>query len=65
MEVVCGSHTPHEYEHYADLAQELNLAISRGSDFLSPQESSIDLGGLPPDPARLTGVWELLQHRIC
>lgn len=65
VEVVCGSHTPHEYEHYADLAQELNLAISRGSDFHSPQESSIDLGGLPPDPARLTGVWELLQHRIC
>ena len=37
---------------------------SRGSDFHSPEESRIDLGGLPPLPARLTPVWEALAARI-
>jgi len=64
VEVVTGSHHPHEYAIYADMAQEFGLAASRGSDFHSPEESHTDLGDLPPLPARLTPVWELLQERI-
>ena len=64
VEVVTGSHAPHEYATYAALARELGLAASRGSDFHSPQESKIDLGGLPPDLPGLQPVWDLLQDRI-
>lgn len=64
VEVVTGSHAPHEYTTYAALARELGLAASRGSDFHSPQESKIDLGRLPPDPPGLRPVWDLLQDRI-
>lgn len=64
VEVVTGSHAPHEYATYAALARELGLAASRGSDFHSPQESKIDLGGLPADLPGLQPVWDLLQDRI-
>lgn len=64
VEVVTGSHWPHEYETYADMAREFGLAASRGSDFHSPEESRIDLGELPYLPGRLTPVWELLEARI-
>ena len=46
------------------MAQEFGLAASRGSDFHSPDESHTDLGTLPPLPASLTPVWELLQDRV-
>ena len=64
VEVVTGSHTPAEYPVYADMAREFGLAASRGSDFHSPRESHTDLGALPPLPADLTPVWELLAERI-
>ena len=64
VEVVTGSHTPAEYPVYAAMAQEFGLAASRGSDFHSPDESHTDLGTLPPLPAGLTPVWELLQGRV-
>lgn len=64
VEAVTGSHSPHEFARYASLAKELGLALSRGSDFHSPQESKINLGQLPPDPSGSTGVWELLASRI-
>ena len=64
VEVVTGSHAPAEYPIYAAMAQEFGLAASRGSDFHSPDESHIDLGGLPPLPAGLTPVWDLLHDRI-
>lgn len=64
VEVVTGSHHPSEYGKYADLARELGLAASRGSDFHSPTESRTDLGALPPLPAHLNPVWTLLDHRI-
>ena len=64
VEVVTGSHTPAEYVKYADLARELDLVASRGSDFHSPTESHTDLGQLPYLPGGLTPVWELLEHRI-
>ncbi|MDR0275406.1 MAG: PHP domain-containing protein [Burkholderiaceae bacterium] len=64
LEVVTGSHHPHEVRKYAEAAAEFGLAASRGSDFHSPQENHIDLGALPPLPAGLTPVWELLQERV-
>ena len=64
VEVVTGSHSTAEYAKYADLARELGLAASRGSDFHSPNESRIDLGQLPALPADLTPVWSLLAERI-
>ena len=64
VEVVTGSHTVAEYAEYADLAKELDLVASRGSDFHSPTESRTDLGQLPLLSAQLTPVWALLEHRI-
>jgi 3',5'-nucleoside bisphosphate phosphatase len=64
VEVVTGSHTAAEAVRYADAAREYDLLASRGSDFHSPDESRIDLGGLPPLPAGLTPVWDALGSRI-
>ena len=64
IEVVTGSHTAAEARRYADLAREMHLAASRGSDFHSPGESHADLGQLAPLPADLTPVWSLLADRI-
>lgn len=64
IEVVTGSHTPAEYQTYAEAAREFGLAASRGSDFHSPDESRTELGTLPLLPDNLTPVWELLAARI-
>ena len=64
VEVVTGSHSAAEAARYADLARELGLAASRGSDFHSPDESHTDLGALPPLPADLTPAWELVAAHI-
>lgn len=64
VEVVTGSHSAAEYVTYADLATELGLVASIGSDFHSPDESRTDLGTLPALPAQLTPVWTLLGERI-
>jgi 3',5'-nucleoside bisphosphate phosphatase len=64
VEVVTGSHSHSDFLKYADMAQEYELAASRGSDFHSPEESRVDLGTLPWLSGELRPVWELLQHRI-
>lgn len=64
VEVLTASHTPAEVAKYTDSALEYGLLASRGSDFHSPTESRLDLGALPPLPARLTPVWSELQERI-
>lgn len=64
VEVVTGSHAVHEYAIYADMAREFGLAASRGSDFHAPDESNIDLGTLPPLPANVLPVWDLLHQRV-
>ena len=64
VEVVTGSHAAAEAERYAGTAKEFDLLASRGSDFHSPDESRIDLGGLPPLPATLTPVWAALEARV-
>ena len=64
IEVLTGSHTSQEALNYANVARELGLAASRGSDFHSPDESHTDLGTLPWLPGDLTPVWERLSDRI-
>ena len=64
VEVVTGSHTVPEYQKYADLACELDLLASRGSDFHDPKESHTDLGTLPALPKRVRPVWEAMAHRV-
>ena len=64
VEVTTGSHTAAEAERYAGTALEFDLLASCGSDFHSPDESRIDLGGLPPLPSGLTPVWDVLAARI-
>lgn len=64
VEVVTGAHSAAEQARYANMAEEFSLLASRGSDFHSPEESRIDLGGLPPLPTRLTPVWDALAERI-
>ena len=64
VEVVTGSHSAAEAVSYAAMAQEFGLAASRGSDFHSPDESHTDLGTLPPLPAHVQPVWDLLSERI-
>jgi predicted metal-dependent phosphoesterase TrpH len=61
IEVVTGSHTHSQYRKYANLALEFGFYASRGSDFHSPGESICDLGRLPPLPADLAPVWDLLH----
>ena len=64
VEVVTGSHSAAEAVRYAETALEFDLLASRGSDFHSPTESHVDLGSLPPLPAKLRPVWDALGHRI-
>lgn len=64
VEVVTGSHSAAEAVVYAAMAQEFGLAASRGSDFHSPDESHTDMGTLPPLPAHVQPVWDLLSERI-
>ena len=64
VEVVTGAHSAADALRYADTAREFDLLASRGSDFHSPEESRIDLGGLPPLPGGLKPVWEALTAQI-
>lgn len=64
VEVLTGAHSGADAQKYAGMCEEFGLLASRGSDFHSPEESRIDLGGLPDLPGTLTPVWERLQDRI-
>ena len=64
VEVVTGSHSGADALRYAETALEFDLLASRGSDFHSPNESHVDLGRLPPLPARLTPIWDALAGRV-
>ncbi|MFZ9163218.1 MAG: 3',5'-nucleoside bisphosphate phosphatase [Polynucleobacter sp.] len=57
IEVVTGSHSPDQYQTYAEVAMRYGFLASRGSDFHDPQESDIDLGQLPHLPEHLTPIW--------
>lgn len=58
IEVVTGSHTKDQYQRFARIAMEHDFLGSRGSDFHSPDESRIDIGGLPPLPDNVVPIWK-------
>lgn len=60
IEVVTGSHQPHQYREYAIIAREMDFLASRGSDYHGPGESHFQPGKLPLLPADLTPVWHEL-----
>ncbi len=64
VEVLTGAHSSADALKYAAMCEEFGLFASRGSDFHSPEESRIDLGGLPDLPGNLSPVWEHLKTRI-
>jgi predicted metal-dependent phosphoesterase TrpH len=57
IEVVTGSHTPDQYQTYAELARRYGFLASRGTDFHAPGEARVEFAELPPLPAGLTPVW--------
>ena len=57
VEVVTGSHTPDQYETYAEKARRYGFLASRGTDFHAPGEARVEFDKLAPLPAGLTPVW--------
>jgi len=57
IEVNTGSHTPEQYQEYAQVARSYGFLASMGSDFHGPGESRVDLGGLPALPTDVKPVW--------
>jgi predicted metal-dependent phosphoesterase TrpH len=57
IEVMTGSHTPEQYNHFAEIARCYGFMASRGSDYHGPGESRVEPGMLPPLPSDLTPVW--------
>lgn len=60
IEVNTGSHQPHEYARYAQIARNYGFLASCGSDFHGPHESR-ELGSVAPLPADLTPVWQAIS----
>jgi len=54
---VTGSHTPDQYQTYAETARRYGFLASRGTDFHAPGETRVEFALLPPLPAGLTPVW--------
>ena len=57
IEVVTGSHTPDQYETYAEVARRYGFLASRGTDFHAPGESRVEFDALPPLPGSVTPIW--------
>ena len=57
IEVVTGSHTPDQYQTYAEVARRYGFLASRGTDFHAPGEARVEFAELPPLPSGLTPVW--------
>lgn len=57
IEVVTGSHSPDQYQIYAEQARRYGFLASRGTDFHAPGESRIDFAALPPLPSGVKPVW--------
>lgn len=57
IEVVTGSHSPDQYQVYAEQARRYGFLASRGTDFHAPGESRVDFALLPPLPSGVKPVW--------
>lgn len=60
IEVISGSHSAADNQHYAELAVREALLASVGSDYHGPEKPWVELGRLPALPAGCTPVWESL-----
>lgn len=58
IEVMTGSHTSEQYNHFAEVCRCFGFRASRGSDYHGPGESRVEPGSLPPLPRDLTPVWQ-------
>ncbi len=58
IEVMTGSHTTDQYNHFAEVCRCFGFRASRGSDYHGPGESRVEPGSLPPLPKDLTPVWQ-------
>jgi len=57
IEVVSGSHSKNDYFAMANLAKQLDLLASAGSDYHGPENPWIELGRLPAIPEGCTPIW--------
>lgn len=64
IEVNTGSHRPHEFAQYAQVARDYGFLASIGSDFHGPEDGIYDLGSIAPLAADLKPVWQELGHKI-
>ncbi|MBI1196131.1 MAG: PHP domain-containing protein [Gammaproteobacteria bacterium] len=62
IEVVSGTHTPHDNAMAAGMAQRFELLASQGSDFHDPAQTWLGFGSLPALPENLTPVWHDWGH---
>lgn len=60
IEVISSSHSTEDYRRFDALARDAGLLASVGSDFHAPEESWMDVGGVPDLPLTATPVWEAL-----
>lgn len=58
IEVITGSHTSDQYNHFAEVCRCFGFRASRGSDYHGPGESRVEPGSLPPLPRDLIPVWQ-------
>lgn len=58
LEVVTGSHTPEQYQHFARLSHQFGLLASLGSDYHGPGHSYLDMGRLKGLPLNCIPVWQ-------
>jgi hypothetical protein len=57
IEVVTGSHSVDQYQHFAKLSHQFDLLASKGSDYHGAGHTYIEMGRLPDLPAVCTPVW--------
>jgi predicted metal-dependent phosphoesterase TrpH len=60
IEVITSSHSTEDYQRFNGIARDAGLLASVGSDFHAPEESWMDVGGVPDLPLLATPVWEAL-----
>lgn len=64
LEAMMPGLSPQQAALIEECWRHFDLAVSGGSDFHSPQQKWLALGGLPPFPADGTPVWALPQAGV-
>ncbi len=57
IEVVTGSHTPSQYQQFAEIAHKFSLKSSLGSDFHGPGISYMEMGCISELPKKCVPIW--------